>query len=201
MIKILLYIVFGYNFDTLYISDHSKLYGDITYYDIASIEGCTYEFIVPGRISGPTIGTGLDIGAMGKRNIKLIFKDIVSDSVLNILLTADGVRGNMAKIWIRKNNISITKYQAVRLSNRLIKYYWKPLSKRYTCVDTMKQSAKLGILSYAIHVGSLYRIKKALSSCNYMNIASAITKDDRNTSRREVEAFLIMAPRYEDIKR
>lgn len=183
------------SYDTVYVSDYSDIQKDITFYDIKAVEGCTYTFIVPGDISGPTIGTGLDIGNMGVKNINLIFKGIVSDSILKILLSAHRVVGVRANAWISSNNIRLNEAQVRRLANRLIKHYWSPIPRNYPCADTMKPSAKLGILSYAIHVGRLDKISKYLKTCNYVGISAAIEHDKRNPERRYREASLVKALR------
>lgn len=180
-------------YDTIYVSDYSDIQKYVTYYDIKKIEGCTFSFIVPSDISGPTIGTGLDIGNMGIKNINAIFSGIVSDSILKVLLTAHRRVGDRARLWIAANNIRISEAQARRLANRLLKHYWKPIKESYPCMDTAKSAAKHGVLSYAIHVGNLARITPYLKTCNYNSIANIIEADERNPQRRYVEASLIRA--------
>lgn len=66
-------------------------------------EGYDSTLYWPGGASGPTIGSGLDLGNMGKSMIDSCFQESVSPQMLALLRSAHGVRGARAKEWVARN--------------------------------------------------------------------------------------------------
>lgn len=128
-------------------------------------EGCTDGIVVPPAPSGPTISCGIDLGNIGRANIKLIFSGLVPDSVLVTLLTASGKRGAVARQWAdQHSNILLAPGVSDYAFRRAVALIWSRVyQNRLVRSPPEVQSA---LLSYAYHTG---RAPQSLSKLESMS--------------------------------
>lgn len=118
--------------------------------DFEGFDSCVYY---PGGSSGPTIGAGLDLGNMGRRNIDRFFSGVVSDSLLCILITADGKTATQAQEWIRKHPVSITHAQANQSLSRALNWYWRETKRRFPKIVQSDREMRGLVLSLCYSFG------------------------------------------------
>lgn len=123
---------------------------------LSDYEGCDTNLHWPGSKSGPTIGRGIDLGNNSKKTIALFFKHVVSDSLLKLLQSASGIRGEYAKTWVNKHpEIRITKKQADQAFYRTTRLMWNDVLRRNGhWLDTLSPDVKGILLSVAYNYGS-----------------------------------------------
>lgn len=128
-------------------------------------EGCTDYVIVPPYPSGPTISCGIDLGHIGRRAIDTIFTGLVSDSVLQILRSASGVRGKNAQAWRAKHaTLRIPRAASVLAFRRSAAFLWSSVYKGQ--LSAKHPVTKSALLSFAYHTG---RSPTALRKLKHMS--------------------------------
>jgi GH24 family phage-related lysozyme (muramidase) len=122
---------------------------------LSDFESCDTALHWPGGNSGPTIGRGIDLGNNSKKTIALFFKNVVSDSVLKLLQSASGVRGEAAKQWVMRHDIRITRKQADKSFYLTCRLMWNDVLRRNGHgLDTLDSDVKGILLSVAYNYGS-----------------------------------------------
>lgn len=135
----------------LVLSEHID--GDIDLQFIEEFEGCTDTLIWPGAYSGPTIGCGIDLGNIGRRNIQRAFKDVVSEKTLEVLMKASGIRGKNARSWVARTKVRLTKEQVQSSSRRVMKILWEATSSRFPGIKKAPWQIQTAVFSCAMNRG------------------------------------------------
>lgn len=115
-------------------------------------EGCTDYIVVPPYPSGPTISCGIDLGHIGLRAIDTIFTGLVSDSVLQVLRSASGVRGKAAQAWRAKHKaLRIPPAASALAFRRSAALLWSSVYRGQ--MSAAHPVTKASLLSFAYHTG------------------------------------------------
>jgi hypothetical protein len=170
---------------------------------LSDFESCDTSLHWPGGNSGPTIGRGIDLGNNSKKTIAKFFQNVVSDSVLKLLQSASGVRGEAAKTWISKHNIRITRKQADKSFYLTCRLMWNDVLKRNgKDLDDLPSEVKGIILSIAYNYGSssravvnlvqAYREQGHVGMANYLEHLAEITDNKALKKRRMREREVVL---------
>ena len=120
---------------------------------IVLLEGCTDTFIVPSKLSGPTISCGVDLNALGADNVRAIFDGLVSPKRLNSIVAASKYRGSHAQVWAKQTHISLSDDTQQAVFRRTLALIWHGVhGEDFSHFSPAVQAA---LLSYAYHTGHL----------------------------------------------
>ena len=174
---------------------------DISHDVISDFEGCSDRFVWPGMNSGPTIGCGIDLGNIGRRNIKRLFENLVEDSILQIMLEGSRVRGSESVRWIRRNSVKLSKTQVSLSRDRMLSLMWKETVRRFPSIKEAPGEVKTAILSLALNRGpnnpALKTLRSNIENENWSALATQVAAMQQDhefvgiSDRRKQEASLI----------
>lgn len=139
---------------------------------IAQFEGCTDTMVLPPHPSRPTISCGIDLGAIGTKNVKLIFTGIVSDSILNTLLTASRFKRPPNRSWVDANQVRLPAGASDRAFRRAMALIWS--NTTHGALDSLPDHLRTAVLSYAYHTGHLPASCGKLKAMSSAEIASLL---------------------------
>lgn len=174
---------------------------------VFDFESLTTKPTWPGGNSGPTIGVGVDLGHTGKANIRKIFKGLVDAETLELMLTADGVRGQSALAWIRKHKLELSESAAHSAFMRTCKIYWSYAVWRFgDGINKLDPTVKGVLLSVVINYGpgsrELEALVEPLVQRDMPGLASAVSQMKTSTvdssvckalqRRRKLESTVIL---------
>ena len=120
---------------------------------IVQFEGCTDTMVLPPYPSRPTISCGIDLGAIGTKNVKLIFAGIVPDSVFATLVTASKFKRPPPKSWLSLNQVRLPAGASDKAFRRAMALIWVNTTRG--ALDGMPDHLRTAVLSYAYHTGHL----------------------------------------------
>jgi len=161
---------------------------------IIAFEGFSSKFYVPSETSGPTIGTGIDLGHVGAPNIRRIFGRYVDTATLRTLLSASGLRGSRARSWCRRAP-ALTDTQVWAASRKMVVLFRSRLLQEHAWLRSAPPGVLDAVLSFYIHHGSTPRIQDALVRRDLDKLAAALRAETKFTNRRTREADLVLAHR------
>jgi hypothetical protein len=139
---------------------------------LAKAEGCTDSFVVPSAISGPTISCGIDLGAIGSKNITRVFTGLVPDSTLPVLVSASTKRGPVARTWVKRNQLHLDSFAVNQAFHRARALMWLGVGGEQ--LDSLPDPVRVALLSYVYHTGHLPATSRKLRSMSPRAIASLL---------------------------
>lgn len=152
---------------------------DFSTFEIEAHEGCTDYLVYPGGWSGPTISCGLDLGNIGRENVKKAIHGLVSEKDFNILMSATYFKGPEADAWVKRHkNFRIGKHAAIMICNRVKKIVWNHAVNMYPNIINAPACVKKAVLMQCVLSGAgsdrLQPIGVAIANSDWMGVADLI---------------------------
>lgn len=167
---------------------------------LKDFEGSGLTPYVPSDRSGPTIGHGLDLGNAGSKVVRAVAGHDLSKETLNVLLSAEGLRGNDAILWVRRNPIKISKCQQYKMAVRQYREYLEMIERVVPTIDQAPREVRTATLSFVMHTGRVDAVQPFLQSRDWVSLADKIESYHDSWSgpeslsfqrRRQIEADLV----------
>ena len=167
-----------------------------------SFEGFDSTVYWPGGASGPTIGSGLDLGCMGKEMQVIVFHGLLSDKEMALIRSADGLSGSKAQAWVVRHRLTLPASILNDAFNRVAADSWVRIKSAHPKVMRQNMQTRGVVLALAINYGyssrSLSGVYKAIDGGSSSAIASEVIRLAKCgpialRARRECEAKLVQA--------
>ena len=165
-----------------------------------SFEGFDSTVYWPGGASGPTIGSGLDLGCMGKEMQVITFRGLLSDKEMALIRTADGLSGSKAQAWVARHRLTLPSSLLNDAFNRVAADSWVRIKANHPKVMRQNMQTRGVVLALAINYGytskALSGVYKAVDGGSAVGIASEVGRLAKCgpaalKARRESEAKLV----------
>lgn len=165
-----------------------------------SFEGFDSTVYWPGGSSGPTIGSGLDLGCMGKEIQQIAFRGLLTDKEMALIGTANGLSGTKAQTWIAKHRLTLPSSLLNDAFNRVAADSWVRIKSAHPKVMKQNLQTRGVVLALAINYGyssrSLSGVYKAIDGGSSSAIAFEVARlakvgPSSLKARRESEAKLV----------
>lgn len=116
-------------------------------------EGFTSKFVYPGGVSGPTIGTGIDIGNLDRKVLDVIFAKLDANLAIRVK-SGYGLKSASAKTWCQMNkDLMIPRDILVAAEKYIYGIFWDNVVKRFKGVGNAPGGVKTAIFSVSYNRG------------------------------------------------
>jgi hypothetical protein len=116
-------------------------------------EGFTSKFVYPGGVSGPTIGTGIDIGNLDRKVLDVIFAKLAPVILIRVK-SGYGLKSAAAKAWCKMNgDIMIPRDILVAAEKYIYGIFWTNVVKRFKGIEKAPGAVKTAVFSVSYNRG------------------------------------------------
>lgn len=116
-------------------------------------EGFTSKFVYPGGVSGPTIGTGIDIGNLDREILDGIFAKL-DPSLKARVSSGYGLKSANAKSWCQMNgNLMIPRDILIAAEKYIYGIFWANVLKRFKGIENAPGGVKTAVFSVCYNRG------------------------------------------------